>query len=392
MTESAGVLSKAVIRKDAEDSAYPNEPVYATLIGTGASAIPIQSEAVSLNTTLGERATLRGGASQEPASQEFSALSGPVSCALSYEFLDRLWLMLLGFEHPDDSPFASGATTHTHVYEMDDALRRQDWLAGDSRSIPWTLGERKVRTFAMLVTKQVETWFYYGLMVASATITIKPNRTSVQFNVVGNNRSRSASAVPANSLADIPICLWSECAFSLGSVDGATISWQSVGASEIQIVIENPLVSTKLIGTGGTAPMEPHRSNASNVRLRVTLPRYVSTNLANNLMTAHDSETPLKANIIFSKTVGSVDYELYFGLPHLLVRSSTAATAGRSIRQPRFELAAYKPVELTDDDNPWHVDADDTWNASLHGITLRKNGALTIINENTNSATGLTEI
>lgn len=387
MADSSGQLSLGVILKAEEESSYPDQPSDVQLQGTGATGLHLLSENLKFTQERNEIGTLDAGAGMKEADVVAAAVGGDVKVLGSYNDISVPLCMALGFEHCDDSP-AADASQYRHVLEIDNRLAREGWTTEDQRTpgAGWEAGDRKVREFAVAVSKQVSDWVYDGLMIESMNLSVSVSEVSWSFTTAGRIRRR-VSYTPGSwgALSTVKTrLLFQDLTVSLGSTDGVTYGYAAIGISELELTLENNLETGHRDTNSGKYIIEPERSGPYTVTGRIRVPRYSS----DDVFDVFAAGTDMKMKIAF----GSGNYEVNLYLPKVHFTSAGAETTGPELRQCEYDFRAVVPDALTEDTNGFKSGAPDSWYSELGGIALRKNGSLVIIVVDDKSADVLTEV
>jgi hypothetical protein len=373
MSTGIGALSKAALKKDPEESAYPKTDWGASDLGSG-DQIPFLSEGMAGDNKLEADATLEGKAGLRAADLVALDVAGSLNLQGRFNNIGRLICMALGWENPN----VAGATYHgspetvsakyKHVFEIDDVLHRQTWtLDGDrlpsgSGGGTWDGADQKVRSGCLIVSKAVSDWRFFSVMVNKMTIKFDPKGTSFVFDLIGYNYSRGSYNSAAFTLAtDQRNILFPDYVFSINGAE--------YGVSNMEIVLDNKLVAERDTATG-LYIKEPVRNGMREVTFGFDFLRHESEAFFDD----YDAGT---ARYCSMKAVnGAYNFGVYFSA--FKFEKADANIPGAAIIRPKYNCKPYIP-------------AADQFASEWSNIALKKNKEMVIMLTDDHSTNYLTE-
>lgn len=366
---SSGALSKAVVQKNGKTTAWGQQPT--TFDAASSQAVPLLNENVLPSIERDEAPIIAGKAGLSEGEVVAASVAGDISTAIMYNDLDLLFCMALGFEHPDESPEADGSQ-YRHVFEMDDRLERRGWQLDEGWALDsgMSLDHQKVRGFGFAVDKTVSDHAADECMVQTLALNLGIPESSLTFTVNGwKSRSGSYTHGGWPALTDVRRAVFPQATVELGSVDGTTYPDAEIGISSLTITLSNNLAIDDRSTEGGAYILEPLRNGFAEVSGEITLPRYTS----DDILDRFDAQTTMRLCV---KLVNG-NYECNFYLPRIVFSAATVTTPGPEMRQPTYSFRAFKPHDLTADENAFRAGGE--WVTDLGSISMIKNNPLTII-------------
>jgi len=365
MLDGLGVISKAAFRKASEQASWPSGGAYgfpAIVPGAG-HGIPLLSEGF---TTVPERedyASLYSRVGKMAGQQTGIRHSGHLLCQGMYNNLDRLIGCAMGYENPNDpgatykgSP-ESGGGKYTHIYELDDILSEQDWdspaerlASGAGGGGTWVAADDKVRFGNVVIYKGLTSsgeWCFYPVMFDKMIISGNFDRVTVRFDGPAYDHERATSTYGHASwtmASDETHLILPDSEFYIGTVDGTTLTWQEMGITGFELVLENGLEFEPDTKSGLYIP-EPRRGNFRQVYGGFDFSRYENDDLISRL----NDDDEMKAWIKFSS--GSYKFNIY--LPSFHFKTMDYSIGGPGIIRPKHTFECHVP-----DSDPFTGDAD----------------------------------
>jgi hypothetical protein len=319
-------------QKDGKQTTYP-----ITSGSMGASdAIPMLSESLSDAVETSDNNVLSNKAGRRYADITARNFKGGLSCQLRYNDLGKLLAMGFGFENPN----TSGATYHgspesvsghyLHIFERDDNLQTEGWLAGEMRYplTTWYAGDCKVRRGCIGLYKQVSDWRYNSVMINKMTFTFEPKLCKVDFDVIPHSRDRGsyASGTWTFELADSMNVIFPSLAFAINGT--------SYGISRATVVIDNKLLAQRDTASG-LYILEPKRTENSTVEFGFDFLR----DDAEAFFNTFDAGTEFYASIVSSYSTYLMG--LYFN--SCKIETIDRPISGPGILSTKHQAIAYMP-------------------------------------------------
>lgn len=354
MASSVGTLAKAALMKEPKDSSYPYSPAANFL--NGSHQIPILNEGLSETVSKQVDESLLGKSGLQRADLIGRRVAGPISCQGCYNGLTRLIVLAMGFENPNDpgatyhgSPESMGGGYYKHVFECDEHMSRQVWQAGDERypsgagGGTWTASDQKVRSFTLGIAKQISDWRFRSVMVQKMSIKIAPSRITFDFDVVGYDVAlgdyNSTNWTPISGSAEANL-LFQDLEVKIGTFDGTTLPWQTIGIAEAELVLENNLQVDEQTTVSGLYIEEPERDGQRKVTGSFKFLRYKD----NNLLARLNANDVMK--MWFKFTSGNYVFGIYF--PRFTFDEITAPVSGPGMVNVDHKFTCERLGDYTD--------------------------------------------
>jgi len=347
MSDSIGILSKAAFKKDAglsPASTYPVTPG-ATDMSAG-HQVPFTSESIALALERSRDPSLIGSGGATPSDIIGEKAAGSLEARLRYRGLERLMMIAMGFEQPDDSPANLGTgTAYAHLFELDDHLMTEAWAAGERDAGAWA-NDRKVRRGQLGFYRQPNDIVWQSVMVNKMTLSAQPSEVKMAFDLIGYDKVGPGSynhanwTLPTGSIAQ---ALFTQMTFKLGLRAGGAGSLSTIGVSNLELALDNKLKGDDQDTDSGANIIEPCRSDMRDVTLKVEFPRYNSSWEA--LLTLMESNTEMSAMIEFTgpQISGSYYYKWQFFLPSLWLTKAVNPIDGPGPVKMSWEFVAARP-------------------------------------------------
>lgn len=172
MADALGFLSKAAFKKDhglygaGPAIAYPDVPGATDMAAT--HMIPFSSESMTASPEFLKNMSLIGAGAPLPADIIKEIIAGGVEGQLAYQGWERLMMLAMGFEPPDDSPAFLGTpaaaktvtdatnaspivitTSAAHGYTTDDGVRIASVVGNTAANGDWTITVLTADTFSL---------------------------------------------------------------------------------------------------------------------------------------------------------------------------------------------------------------------------------------------------
>jgi len=297
---TTGFETKAALKKEVKTGTYPG-----AVIALGADdGIPFLSEGIKKTLVRQVDATLDGKASIKDSDITGEFYAGPLDVGGRYRGLDKILAFAMGFENPQSPTIIEAGKAFKHLYELDEILATQGWLAGEGWLAGGGLiaGDKKVRRGTFGIEKGVSIWEYQSLMFNDFTIkfNVKDDKNTVQLslNAVAYNQDRASSVNTSSSTWTVPaapsILMPGECVVRIAPYSaGGLVSGDSIGITEGEIVVEPNLVTDEQTTASGLKIEEPINDGLRAVKGSFKYNRYQN----NDNLDRYDSQTLMMMDI-----------------------------------------------------------------------------------------------
>jgi hypothetical protein len=394
MADASGYNIRAAVRRAGESTDYGDE-----VSGT-TRQIPIMSESMTNVPTFEREEALIGQAGVSNSELVAFDPAGGISTELWYEGLEYLWFAGMGFENPtvySGGDFGSGSggspapdtasspDAYVHVYELDENLHREVWLAGErdaSSGSPvdpeyWLSSYQKVRCFDLGIDKKVPTpavHAFRSCMVNGFTVNMTPAKCSVDWDLIARHHERDSQmnqsnwALPSVTSRSLFPALEARLSSATGG-DEPTL----INVSEVTIKVENNIQGDHAAQSASNDYyiIEPQRNGVRTVTGSIKLPRYDS----DNYQTWMETPTDLQLLLRFTGpdiSGSTLNHEYCFILPFVRITAAPFPVPGAGIITGDLEFEAMRPA------------SEYTWVSNiLGGIDLKKDNELIVVNTNT---------
>jgi len=361
MAEQIGSLSKMAFKRNPGLQtngavAYPG-PTGATIpnLATGTTKIPFLSEGVKvMNQQLDSKAFV-GEAGYANSEIQSKRVSGPVKAEAYYEgAIPEMVCCAMGFENASiaatGSPYnLTGA--YRHVFELDNNLKREGWLAGEGRLVDpaWLAGDLKVRDGLLGIDRVVSAERIKNCAFNQMTVNFTPESVDYEFDLIGYERQFKTAGEIGSAAWALPSVkyrgLFTSMEIRLGTLTtGLGFDWQEVDdVASAQIIQNNNLKGDdQTTGSGFFIP-EPPRNDFREVTIGLNL-RSHNTIV---LMEEYDANTLFK---MWIKTTGAnipgtgFYYAQNFYFPAIKLIDASANIANAGINPPDYMFKAFLPL------------------------------------------------
>jgi Phage tail tube protein len=395
MAQPSGHNVKAAIGRPTTNSDYDN------VASAPTNQIPLRSEGMTNSPVIDREESVIGAAGTQSVETVGYNVSGNANTEAWFEGLEYLFHAALGFECPTvyvgaygtgagGSPALDTATSpdaFVHVFECDENLHREGWLAGERAASSgssgdaeyWRVTDQKIRSFDFGINKTVPTSYvheYLGCMVNSMSLSTTPGKVTLDWSLVGRKHERDSAMNYSNwALPDsMERALFSGLEFRVGAV-GATLT-TTYPVQEFTLNLENNLDSSFAASStaSGMYIQEPIRGDNRAVAGSIKLARFSDSDWQDWM----DGETDIQIHAIF--TGPSIDgstlpYKMEFVLPKCRVLKAEFPVGGPGVITGAIEFEAIKP------------DSTQTWLTTLlGGVTQIKDNELLVFLTNTRQA------
>lgn len=359
MPSSVGVLSKAAFRKWGKQTSWPTAgatfPVTNPAAGHG---IPILSESFTSEFERDAIDTLYAKAGRYAGQIVTKMHRGNIICQGMYNNFGQLLACGMGYECPNDygssyhgSPEISSGK-YIHIYELDEILAEDDWASAErlpsgSGGGTWTSADDKVRFGSLVFDKQVSSWVFAPVMWDKMIIQANFGRVTIQFEGLAQDHERSAVNYASTNwtlATDKTRLLMSNVTFSIGSLDGTTLSYAARGITDFELILERGLSADQ--DTASTVYIkEPQINQARKIYGSFNLSRYDNDGYLDTI----DADKPCRALLAFAS--GSYKFHIY--MPNMTIKTPDHTTKGSSILRPKYNFELAKPAS-----DPWSTPSD----------------------------------
>jgi len=392
MASSIGVKSQAFFRPWARTASWPASGC-SWPITTGMTALDILrliDESFTTQIMRDDFATLAAMAGKHAGAMTAKVFSGSVTVRADYYCSYASLLSAMGFENPNDS----GATYHGspeysggvyyHLLELDENLCEEDWTSAErlpsgSGGGTYLSTYDKVRFGSLVIDKGIADWCYAPLLWDKMILSFDLNSCTMRFDGQaqdhdrGNGSTYGPGGVGGYSLADLgPVLNMIDAEFKIGTVDGTTLTWQEIGITKFELVLERGLDFSQDTASG-LYIMEPQISSHRRVYGGFDCARYSNDNLIDQL----DNDKEMKAWIKF--TSGTHKFNIY--LPSFYLKTVDYSVKGPTVLKPSHQFECHKPAS-----DPFSGDAD------YLNMQLKKNNEFHVVVSNVNDLNFLTDV
>lgn len=285
MADKAGIETFAAFVKDrglygaGPAIAYPEVPGGSDLAAN--DLIPFSQETLSKNIVHAEDASLLGAGQSKPTAIAEVNCNGAIGGPLTWVSWERMILCAMGFEHPcptNGSPkLAAGMGCYGHIFEMDDTLQDEGWLAGEIGTyVPASANDRKVRRGKVGIAK-VNDHVFGSSFINKMTIKGNTKKVDIQFDLISYDLYGGAynSAAWTRRTGSDAIALFAQLTVKLG-LRAAGVGGLSAGEaiSSFELVVNNNMTSGDITAVSAPNIITPIRAGKREVTLKLEYPRY----------------------------------------------------------------------------------------------------------------------
>lgn len=327
--------SKAAFQKDSQTSTYPVE---SGSLGAGDS-VPILNESIKDGHERVDDNVLSGNAGLLTSDLIAENYAGGLSCQLRYNDLGPLLCAGFGFENPNDdgatyhgSPEADGSQ-YRHIFELDDNLKTEAWLAGEERypsgsgGGTWNANHTKVRRGALGLAKGVSDWRYNSAMVNRMVFTFEPNLCKIDFDIIAYSRDRGDySSSTWTFSSDVRNVVFPNITFDIDGTD--------YGIARAEVAIDNKLAIQRDTESGVNI-LEPWREDMRVSTLAFDFLRYED----DTFFDSFDNDTEFYCSI----EAASGNYELGLYMNAAKFSDVQAPIPGSGILGMQHQAVLYRP-------------------------------------------------
>jgi len=360
MANPSGVLTVAAVKRPAETSAWGTAATSPTNI------IPLINESMTTGLILDHEEAVEASAARQDADIVGEDNAGSITTDVWYEGLEYMLNAAFGFECPtvySGGDFGAGTggspapdtivspDAYHHVLELDNALQREVWLAGERDASSggstdpeyWTAADQKVRAFDLYIDKKVPTGGVHGFincMVRSTTLKCSLESVTMEWDLVGyqhltDTYNRSSWALPSSRVRAIFPHL------SVGLSAAGASAPTAVAVQDITLKLENQLESTRSSGSNSKYIIEPVRSGVRKVSGTIKLARYNDDTFPDALK----NETDMQLNLTLSGNTlisGSAWYpNIRFFAPLVRITKADFPVSGAGVITGDLEFEAF---------------------------------------------------
>ena len=354
MAGTVGFETKAAFQKEVKTGTYPG-----TVIAVGANdGIPFLSESIQKTIQRQMSASLDGGPSIEGSDITGEFFAGDLTLEGRYRGLDSFIASAMGFEGPDSPSEIEAGIAYKHLYELDEILATQGWLAGEG----WVsgdgliCGDKKIRRGTLCFEKSVSIWEYQSAMINGMTIrfNVKDNVSTVQFlfNVVAYDLDRASSTNPSSTSWTIPaaptIVMPGELVLRLAEyAAGGLVSGDAVRITDGEIVLESNLLTDEQTTASGLKIEEPVNDGIRVVRGSFNLSRYQSDDFIGNWDDQDLMMMDVKCTGDVIPTASSATWQMNFYMPRLRLDNVQSPISGPGKIPQSISWVAERPSSLS---------------------------------------------
>ena len=363
MAHLIGNMSQMAFRKDAglidnNTAAYPNGSVVPNLALEGGyyTKIPFLSESMkNVQTPLDSKAYI-GQAGYANSEIQSIRPSGSFKAEAYYEgAVPELICMAMGFENANTSvqsgsPNSLGGTAYRHLFELDNNLHREGWLAGEERivSSSWSAGDLKVRSGVLGIDRVVAQERIRACMVNAMTVNFTPESVDFDFDMNGWQRTFGPYGAGGWTLPTVKYrALMTSMTVQLGTLTpGLGFDWEDGILPDIasgKINVNNNLkIDGQTTGSGYYID-EPIRNDFREVTIGMNFRSHKTI----ALLQLFDVDTLFKLSIQFTGAqIGSTGfaYTYKFTIPACKILDASAQIGVPGITAPDYMFKAFLPL------------------------------------------------
>lgn len=287
--------------------------------------------------------------------------------------------------------YVSGGTAEkfsafAHLFELDEVLQDQAWVAGTERLAGFNAGDRKVRRGVVGFSKgQTNDQAFSSCMIDKITLSGNPTEVRVAFDLLGYNR-RAGSYNSANwTLPGVStaLAIFHQATVKLGTRAAGYGSLSTFKPSAWELSVANNLKGDDRSTASAPYIEQPERNNFRETALKLDFPRFGPD--AVTLQSYADLGTELSGYIeLVGPQIGATGYYHLWGfyMSSLRIKETEPGNiGGPSVLTYSIELQAHRPG------------GSDIFVGNKHaGITLVKDGELVIVTQNEDPADYATEV
>lgn len=275
-------------------------------------------------------------------------VTGDISLGAHYVGLEFYLAAALGFISPV-LPSTVETGVYQHVFEVDNTLSEEGWLAGEGWEADMGLiaGDRKVRHGTYVIDKQTAFWESNGVMLGGFTFQANPAAVTFTSSVMGyltqyasvSDLSVLSCAKEMITFSDVTLYIT-----SIAPITSADIISDIVGVS---ITLDNALEAVHTVESK-KAIGEPRRGSIPTVTGSFALPFYGS--IGPQLQTWADNDTRLFALVecVGQEIGASSNFLLRFWMPCFKLTSYDIGVQGPQQLQQVYSFIANTADETTE--------------------------------------------
>ena len=390
MADFIGIQGTAAFAKDrglygaGPDIVYPDVP--GTTLGA-THQLPFTSESLTEALEYEHDPALVGSGIAPPSSRVSESIKGTLEGHMRYRGWERLMCIACGFEQPDNSPAILGATSAMgHIFELDEAMQDQAWVAGDERTAGFNAGDRKVRRGQIVIDKgQAYSHGFHSCMVDKFTLSGNPKEVGIAFDIIGydyaiGSYNAASWTLPAGGEYR---ALFQQATVYLGTRAAGYGALSEFKPSGFELALANNLKGDDI--TTGTAPniVQPERSNFREVTFSLEFPRYSADQVTLEGYAGLDTELAGYLELV-GPQIGATGYYLTWGFYMSSLHINTTEPAnvgGPGVLTWSCSMDAHRPG------------GSDIFVGNKHeGIALVKDGEMVVKCINEDTADYITEV
>lgn len=248
---------------------------WATAYSAVDTPIPFNSEGLTQAYEEIEKNALMGSGAKEPSDQGNLEVVGPTTHELDFNNFDKLLEAIFG-------------TVSTRTFTItDDTLAKYYWVEFEKQVERWRFGACKANKLTISGEKG-------GIIMAT-------------FEHVARLCNRVGTAYPLSAPTNVDRMLFEHLQFRLGDQTDALAAGDKMQIDSFEFALERALKTDDYVNnTDGIYKVEPVPEDMRKVTFSVSFPRYA----ANTLQGWKDNNTPLQADLLFTRSSETFKLEL----------------------------------------------------------------------------------